>query len=125
MMNIRSKIKQTVGTANPHQCGEIIRSRTLNSKLTELTGMTMSIDTIDFLKRELHNFDVVHTHEYATFENVILHYYATKYKVPYVLQAHGSIPRIGKRFRKWLYDIFFGYKILRDASKVIEYQKSK
>ena len=125
MMNIRSKIKQTVGTANPHQCGEIIRSRTLNSKLTELTGMTMSIDTIDFLKRELHNFDVVHAHEYTTFENIVLHHYATKYRIPYVLQAHGSIPRLDKEFRKTLYDSFFGYRILKDASRTIALTKTE
>jgi len=36
------------------------------------------------------------------------------------LQAHGSLPRIGAwRKLKWFYDALFGYKLLRDASRVI------
>jgi len=50
---------------------------------------------------------------------VILHHYAVKYGVPYILQAHGSIPRKGKQVLKCLYDVLFGYRLLRDASKVI------
>jgi glycosyltransferase involved in cell wall biosynthesis len=36
------------------------------------------------------------------------------------LQVHGSLPRIGaKQQLKWIYDVLFGYRLLRDASKVI------
>jgi glycosyltransferase involved in cell wall biosynthesis len=50
----------------------------------------------------------------------VIHHYARKYNVPYVLQARGSLPRIGAWQKlKWVYDIFFGYRLLRDASKVI------
>ncbi|MEM2373500.1 MAG: glycosyltransferase family 4 protein, partial [Thermoproteota archaeon] len=49
-----------------------------------------------------------------------IHHYAHKWKIPYILQAHGSIPRIGSwKKLKIIYDIFFGYRLLRDASKVI------
>jgi glycosyltransferase involved in cell wall biosynthesis len=42
-----------------------------------------------------------------------------KYNVPYVLQAHGSLLRImAKQGLKWVYDVFFGQRLLRDASKV-------
>jgi glycosyltransferase involved in cell wall biosynthesis len=34
--------------------------------------------------------------------------------------VHGSLPRIGDwRRLKWIYDVFFGHRLLRDASKVI------
>jgi len=75
---------------------------------------------IKMSKEEIRSFDIIHLHEYTTFQNIIIYHYARKYGVPYVLQAHGSLPRIGAwRRLKWLYDVFFGYRLLRDAAKVI------
>ena len=72
------------------------------------------------VKNEIQNFDVIHLHEYRTFQNIVVYHYAKKYGVPYVLQAHGSLPRIMEKQRlKWLFDVLFGYRLLRDASKVI------
>ncbi len=71
------------------------------------------------IKSDLKSFDVVHTHEYTTYQNIIVHRFAKKYGVPYVLQAHGSLPKIGRKGRKWLYYVFFGHRLLRDAAKVI------
>jgi len=69
---------------------------------------------------QLKKFDVVHLHAYRSFQNIIIHHYAKKYGIPYVLQAHGSLPRINAwQTLKWLYDILFGYQLLRDAAKVI------
>jgi glycosyltransferase involved in cell wall biosynthesis len=71
-------------------------------------------------KEEVKKFDVIHLHEYRTFQNVIVAHYAKKNGVPYVLQAHGSLPRIvAKRGLKLIFDILFGYRLLRGASKVI------
>jgi len=80
-------------------------------------------------KKELSNFDIIHMHDYRTIQNVIVHHYAKKYSVPYVLQAHGVIPRIAAKQRlKWvydvawgyrLYDVAWGYRLLKDASKLL------
>ena len=71
-------------------------------------------------KEEVDKFDVVHLHEYRTIQNIFIVHYAKKYGVPYVLQAHGSLPRImAKQRLKWIYDVLFGYRLLRGASKVI------
>lgn len=71
-------------------------------------------------KRDLNNFDVIHLNEYRSFQSIIVHRYAKRYGVPYVLQARGSLLRIMARQRlKQIYDIFWGYSLLRDASKVI------
>ena len=49
-------------------------------------------------------YDIIHVHN----------------RYSYILQAHGSLPRIGAwRKLKWFYDALFGYKLLRDASRVI------
>lgn len=75
-------------------------------------------------KEEITHFDVIHMHNYRTFQNIIVHHYAKKYGIPYVLQAHGDLPRmIEKQRLKKLYDRVFGYRILRDATKVIALTK--
>jgi len=72
------------------------------------------------LRKKLKEFDVVHTHFGRQVYDVAVGYYAKKYGVPYVLQARGSLPRIMAWQRlKWVYDVFFGYRLLRDASKVV------
>lgn len=76
-------------------------------------------------KEEIKHFDVIHMHNYRTFQNIIVHHYAKKCGIPYVLQAHGDLPRmIEKQRLKKLYDLVFGYGILRDATKVIALTKT-
>ena len=69
---------------------------------------------------EVKQFDVVHLHNFRTFQNVIIHHYAKKYGIPYVLQAHGSLPRIvAREALKLFYDKLWGNVSLKDASKLI------
>ena len=71
-------------------------------------------------KREIKNFDLIHLQDYRTFQNIIIHHYARKYNIPYIMQTHGSLPRmVTKQRLKKLYDILWGYRLLKDASKVI------
>jgi glycosyltransferase involved in cell wall biosynthesis len=113
----KKKINSKIDTCNHVK---IVRNKIVNFKLTEITGMTISTDIMAFLKKALKDFDVVHAHEYRTYENIVLHHYAKKYDITYLLQAHGSLRRDDpKRSLKWVYDIFFGYSLLKDASKVI------
>jgi len=79
-----------------------------------------------WLKKEIRNFDVIHMHDFRSYQNVIVHHYAKKYNISYILQPHGSTPRVIEKKRlKWLFDVFFGYKILKDASKVIAVSKEE
>lgn len=71
-------------------------------------------------KKEIRSFDMIHLHDFRTFENIVVRHYAQKYGIPYVLQARGSLPRImTKQKLKQIYDIFWGYRLLRDASRLI------
>jgi len=81
--------------------------------------LNISWDMMEAIKYNIRKFDVVHLHSWRQFPDVIVHHYASKYNVPYVIQAHGSVPRVGKEFRKLLYDFTFGYRVLYKASKVI------
>ena len=72
------------------------------------------------LKKEIMDFDIIHMHNFRSYQNVVAHYYAKKYNIPYVLQAHGSVlPFFQKQRLKKIFDLFFGYRILMDASKII------
>jgi glycosyltransferase involved in cell wall biosynthesis len=71
-------------------------------------------------KKEVKNFDIIYLHNYRSFQNIIVAYYALKYNVPYVLEAHGSLPvMMGNQKFKRLFDLCFGLKILRGSSKLI------
>ena len=77
-------------------------------------------------KEEIRCLDIIHMHNYRSFQNFGVHHYAKKYGVPYVLQAHGSLPSfMAKQRLKWIYDVFFGYRLLRNASKVIAYSQTE
>jgi glycosyltransferase involved in cell wall biosynthesis len=71
-------------------------------------------------RKEIIDFDVIHIHENRTLLAAVIHHYAKKYRVRYILQSHGSVlPTFQKQRLKKIYDIFFGCKILKEASKVI------
>ena len=77
-------------------------------------------------RRAARDFDVIHIHEHRTMLAVVVHHYAKKYRVPFLLQAHGSIlPTFQKQMLKKIFDIFSGNKILKDASKVIALTKTE
>jgi glycosyltransferase involved in cell wall biosynthesis len=66
------------------------------------------------------DFDIVHMHNFRTYQNNIAHSCAKKHGVPYVLQAHGSVlPFFKKRLSKKAYDILWGKMILKDAAKIL------
>jgi glycosyltransferase involved in cell wall biosynthesis len=75
-------------------------------------------------KLENYKLDVLHFHNFRTYQNYVAYSYAKRTNKPYILQAHGTVPRISSwRKLKFIYDIFFGYKLLRNASKIIALNK--
>jgi glycosyltransferase involved in cell wall biosynthesis len=66
---------------------------------------------------DVSSFDVIHLHEYTTYHNIVVHRFAKKHRVPYVFQAHGTLPKIGRVTRKRLFDILFGHRLLQDMAK--------
>jgi glycosyltransferase involved in cell wall biosynthesis len=73
-----------------------------------------------WLETNLKNFEVVHMHNFRAYQNNVIHEYAVKFRIPYLVQPHGSLPKNNeKNLMKELYDFFWGRKIINDASKVI------
>jgi glycosyltransferase involved in cell wall biosynthesis len=94
--------------------------KSLSGKLGQRYSFHVSPAMVPMMAKETANFDVIHLHEYRTFQNIVAHHYARKFGVPYVVQAHGSLPRIVSKMRlKQIYDNFWGDRLLKDASKVI------
>lgn len=74
----------------------------------------------EWLKENLNDFDIIHMHNYRTYQNNIVYYYAKKMNIPYILQAHGSLMEfVQKKELKKVYDFFLGHKLLKNAEKLI------
>jgi len=85
-----------------------------------LRGLYISPRILGSARNELKEFDVIHMHEFRSFQNIVFHYYCNKQEKPYVLTAHGTVPRTIEKFvLKKLYDYTFGFAILKDARKLI------
>ncbi len=68
-------------------------------------------------KKEIRQYDIVHLHNYRTFQNIVIHHYAKKLGIPYIVQPHGSAGTFFmKGFLKKVFDITWGKRILNDAS---------
>lgn len=74
---------------------------------------------MDGYSKQVNDFDIIHLHTWRQYMEIVMHHYARKYGAPYIHQSHGSLRKIEKKGRKWLYDVIFGYRVLKDASKVI------
>ena len=74
----------------------------------------------DWLGRVIKDYDILHLNNYWGYQNMIASSAAAKAGIPYVVSPHGSIPIIMNGFiKKYLFDIIFGVRILRKASRVI------
>jgi len=79
-----------------------------------------------YLDKHVKDFDFVHVYEYRSFQAVLVHHFAKKHRVPYIVQPNASTPRVvSKQKLKWLYDVTVGYAILRGATKVIAISKEE
>ena len=84
-------------------------------------GIYFSPDLIKFCVKNLKDYDIIHLHLFRSIQNVIICYYANKFKIPYLIDAHGSLPRHFKikYLKKYLYDLFVGENILKKSKAFI------
>ena len=97
--------------------------RNLSSYLTRKMNLPIPYYLPIVARRTLRDFDMIHIHEYRTVLAIVVHHYAKKYGIPYILQPRGSIPRTSKSKQKKLFDALFGRAIIEDASKIIASSK--
>ena len=71
------------------------------------------------LQESLRDADVVHLHEFRSFQNAVALPYMVRTGVPFVLTAQGGLPRImGRNTLKVIYDRNFGVRILSNAARL-------
>lgn len=94
--------------------------KNLSLSLNRILNFHITRGMFIYTKRVYPIHDIAHFHGARTFQNIVGYNYVKKHGVPYVFQAHGSLLRTKTKQRmKWIYDVLFGYKMLRDAAKVI------
>lgn len=93
--------------------------RNLSSYLAKAMVLPIPYYAPLIIKENIKSFDIIHIHEYRTLLGVMVHYYAKKYNIPYVLQAHGTVlPFFERQYLKNVFDILFG-SLLFDSKKLI------
>jgi glycosyltransferase involved in cell wall biosynthesis len=108
---------------------EVYRFRNLNNRLAS-KNLTLAPTMPFALRKHIESFDVIHVREYFSLQAALVHHFAVKKSIPYVIQPHGSLVRIidtqnskrvllNKNQPKKIFDILFGRSILKDASKII------
>lgn len=86
----------------------------------------LNTGVISALRKNLNKFDIIHLHGYRNFQNFFCYYYAKKHNIPYIVQAHGSLPYLNqKQLIKKSIDSIIGYRLLQDASRVIALHKTE
>jgi len=79
-----------------------------------------------WLEKNLGNYDIIHLHNYRSYQNILIHRFSRRYRISYILQAHGTVvDYFEKKYLKKLYDFVWGYKILNGASKFIAVTKAE
>lgn len=94
------------------------RFRNLSNALAHDRKIFSSLGMLLAAREDIRGFDVIHVHECRTLHNALIHHYALRFHIPYVVQAHGFRIANTQGLRK-LYDTLWGYKLLNDASKVL------
>lgn len=93
--------------------------RNISNKFKLATMLDTPIFAPFKIRKDIKNYDIIHIHEHRQTLAIISSYFARKYNIPYIIQAHGSVlPFFQKKGLKDIFDKLFGFKILHNASKV-------
>ena len=98
---------------------DVIYFGMLRNKLLNKLCVFPSLKSVKTIKQSINDYDIIHIHDYRSILTVLAVHYARKNHVPYILQAHGALPKETKGIFKEVFDRLFGYKILRDAKALV------
>ena len=80
----------------------------------------LSINTLQLIRYAIQKADIIHLMSHWTMINILLYYYAKKYKKPYVICPAGAMTIFGRsKSLKILYNWTIGKKIIKNASACI------
>lgn len=121
----KKNVKNTV-LCGSHQFDKDLSKKLKNTSFVvcrsffDKLGFSITPGYINYLYKNLKYFDTVHMHVYRTFQNIVIYFFCKIYNIPYIMDAHGSVPYFkNKKFLKKIFDFFIGKKILKDAKYLI------
>jgi len=101
---------------------EVYHFKNISNKLAH-RNFAISPTMAFALNKNVKSFDIVRLDEYRTFQAVLVHHYAKKHRIPYILQPRGQVPRFNMNMQKKIFDTLFGNSIIRNAGKIIASSK--
>ena len=79
-----------------------------------------------WLRDNIKDFDVIHMHNFRSYQNNIVYRYAMQNHIPYIVQPQGTVlPFFEKQALKRIYDICWGKQILKNASNLFASSKNE
>lgn len=91
--------------------------------INKLLGIIPSVRASTIIKETIQDYNIIHIHDYRSILTLIVVHYARKYNIPYVIQARGALPKMGKSYLKFTFDLIFGKRVLRNSAKAIALQQ--
>lgn len=101
---------------------EVFRFRNVSARLSKRHNLFLPRRLLAWVREHLREFDVVHLHDYFTYQNVIVGKWCRRYGVPYVIQPHGvAVPPPDQRLYlvKLAFGALWGRALLRGARTII------
>lgn len=96
------------------------RFRNVSNRLASSRQLFLPLGAATFTRRRIREFDIVHLHAYRTVQNLIVHHYGAKHRIPYVLSAHGTVlPIVRAQWAKAFFDNLYGRRVLLDAGRLV------
>jgi len=114
--------------SNPteHEGIRIFYLRNLSNTLSARCKLAIPTNFPAAFKGEIKDFDYIHIHGHRHALSLIGYYYARKYDIPYLIQAHGDLPYANQKVAvKRIYDTIIGRKILHCAQQVIALNRTE
>jgi len=79
-----------------------------------------------WLDRNIGSYDIVHVHGFRSYQSSLVRRYSSIKGIPYIIQAHGAVLTLSaKSFRKLIYDVVWGHRVLRQASRAVALTKTE
>ena len=91
--------------------------------LANVSGLLYTPEMRKKLGESTRVFDIFDLNSFRTYQNVVATKLARERKIPFLLRAHGSLPRLGKSIPKWLFDRLYGAEIIKNSSRMIALTK--
>lgn len=88
-------------------------------KFLSKVGVIPSLKSILTIRKTINDYDMIHIHDYRSILSVVVARYARRNNIPYVIHAHGALPKLGKSVLKTLFDNLFGKRMLSNAARVV------